>query len=80
MYFAYILKSIKDNKYYYGSTADVEKRLAKHNKGDVRTTKGRRPFLIHHVEEFNTRSERFRREQFYKSVNGYIWLKENNIT
>ncbi|WP_394373211.1 GIY-YIG nuclease family protein [Pedobacter agri] len=54
-------------------------RLIKHNKGDVKSTKGRRPFIIHFYEVFDTRSEAFKREQYYKSVNGYIYLKEQNI-
>ena len=79
MYFAYILKSEKDDKYYYGSTENIETRLAKHNRGDVKATKGRRPFILHYKEEYLSRSEAFRREHFFKTVNGYKWLKENKI-
>ena len=43
MFYSYILRSLKDGKYYYGSAEDLDLRLAKHNKGDVRSTKGRRP-------------------------------------
>ena len=79
MYYAYILKSEKDGKYYYGSSNDIEGRLVKHNKGDVKSTKGRRPFCIHYKEKYSSRSDAFNREQFFKTINGYIWLKENNI-
>jgi putative endonuclease len=79
MYFSYILKSLKDGRYYYGSTEDVAKRLIKHNSGQVRSTKGRRPFIIHFVEEHLNRSLAFQREMFYKSVEGYIYLKEKQI-
>ncbi len=51
----------------------------KHNKGDVKSTKGRRPLIIHFYEMFSTRGEAFRREQYYKSVNGYIYLKQEKI-
>ncbi|RMG68742.1 MAG: nuclease, partial [Calditrichaeota bacterium] len=47
MYYAYILKSLKDEGYYYGSTADLEQRLRSHNAGKVRSTKHRRPWKIH---------------------------------
>jgi len=79
MYFSYILKSLKDGRYYYGSTEDVDKRLIKHNSGRIRSTKGRRPFVIHFVEEHQNRSLAFQREMFYKSVEGYIYLKEKKI-
>ncbi len=79
MFFAYILKSQYDNRFYYGSTNNLEKRLAIHNKGDVRATKGRRPLILHYYETFETRSEAFRREHFFKSIDGYIWLQENKI-
>ncbi len=78
-YFSYILKSLKDNKYYYGSTIDLEKRLKKHNAGEVRSTKGRRPFVIHFFEEHVDRSVAFQREQFYKTIDGYNYLKEIGI-
>jgi putative endonuclease len=79
MYYAYILKSEKDLKYYYGSTKNLENRLAKHNKGDVRATRGRRLLVIHYFEVFDTRKEAYNRELFFKSIDGYRWLKENNI-
>jgi putative endonuclease len=79
MYYSYILKSLKDGRYYYGSSEDVEKRLRKHNSGQVRSTKGRIPFVIHFVEEHESRSLAFQREMFYKSIDGYNYLKENKI-
>jgi len=79
MYHSYILKSLKDGRYYYGSTEDLEKRLLKHNSGQVKSTKGRIPFVIHFAEEHQNRSLAYRRELFYKSVDGYIYLKEQKI-
>ena len=79
MFYAYILKSVRDGRYYFGSAEDLDERLHKHNKGDVRATKGRRPLILHYSEEFTTRSEAFRREHFFKSIDGYLWLKEKKI-
>ncbi|WP_426670485.1 GIY-YIG nuclease family protein [Mucilaginibacter sp. McL0603] len=79
LYYSYILKSLKDNKYYYGSTVDVTKRLIRHNKGQVPSTKYRRPFVIHFVEEHLDRSLAVQRERFYKSIDGYKFLKGKNI-
>ena len=36
---------MKDGKYYYSSTSDLEKRLIRHNQGRVKSTKPRIPFF-----------------------------------
>ena len=73
---AYVLKSEKDGKYYYGSTKDLVKRLSDHNKGKVKSTKSRRPMAIDYFEEFETKTEARKRELFFKSIDGYKFLKE----
>ena len=78
-YYVYILQSQSHQTYYYGHCADLEKRISAHNNGKVRYTKGRRPWVLHYFETFNTRSEAVRRERFFKSMEGYRYLKENNI-
>jgi len=80
MYYSYILKSQKTGRYYYGSTSDLEKRLKYHNSGKVKSTKSGRPWIIHYYEEFESKSEAFSRERFYKSIDGYRFLKKNQIT
>ena len=80
LYYAYILKSLSDGKYYYGSCEDFEKRLLEHNAGKVKATKFRKPFAIYYFEKFETRSEAYKRELFFKSIDGYKWLKEQKIT
>ena len=80
MFFAYILRSQKDSRDYYGSCKDVESRLEYHNSGKVRSTKGRRPFVLHYYESFATQSEAVKRELFFKSIEGYNWLRFNQIT
>ena len=79
MFFAYILKSEKDNGYYFGHTSNLDERLEKHNKGKVISTKNRRPFVIHYFEKFETKSEAYKREMFFKSFEGRKWLILNNI-
>ena len=79
-YTVYILKSSIDGGYYYGYTADLAVRLARHNEGLVRSTKSRRPLIVHYFEVFETKTEALKRENFFKSIDGYNWLKENNIT
>ena len=79
MAWAYILKSLKDGRYYYGSTDDLETRLRAHNTGRVRSTKSRRPLVIHYQEEFGSTREARSREIFFKSITGYNWLRQNGI-
>ncbi len=31
MFYAYIVKSLKDQRFYYGSTADLDRRIKNHN-------------------------------------------------
>lgn len=57
MYFVYALKSLKDNKYYFGQTDNVTKRVNLHNSGKVRSTKTRRPFVLIGYKTFKTRNE-----------------------
>ena len=78
-YYAYILQSKSIGTYYYGSAEDVGIRLKRHNAGKVRSTKSKRPWRLHYVEVFETRSEAYKRELFFKSVNGYKYLKGKGI-
>ncbi|MBS4027944.1 MAG: GIY-YIG nuclease family protein [Ignavibacteriales bacterium] len=80
MYFTYILQSLKDKTYYFGSTQNLEQRLKEHNAGRVRFTKGHLPYQIIYSETYHTRKEAVAREKFFKSIDGYRWLKENKIT
>ena len=79
MFYAYILKSLKDQKYYYGHASNLDLRLKQHNYGKVKATKGRRPLIIHYFEAFSTKTEAIKRELFFKSIDGYIFLKQNKI-
>jgi putative endonuclease len=78
-FFAYILKSQSHGTYYYGSCSDFERRLKEHNKGEVKYTKGRRPWVLHYMEAFASRSEAQKREYFFKSIEGYKYLKQSGI-
>jgi putative endonuclease len=67
MYYVYILKSIKNNDLYIGSTEDINNRLKKHNDGKVKSTKFYRPWQLMNCETYNTRSEAVKREYFLKT-------------
>jgi len=65
-YYVYILRSLKDGNFYTGHTSDIKDRLARHNRGEVRSTKARRPFSLVYWEVFKTRSEAMKRERKLK--------------
>ena len=79
IFYTYILYSISKGKYYYGSTGDLEKRIKAHNMGKVRSTKSGRPWKLHYIEEYETKTEAIKQELFFKNVNGYNYLKERGI-
>lgn len=76
MFYTYILKSLKDNKYYIGSTSNLKARLLKHNKGKVRSTRHRTPFKIVYYEKFISRNNAYKRELEIKRMKGGIQFKE----
>ena len=70
MYYTYIIKSLKDNKFYIGQTNNIENRLIRHNRGLVKSTRNRKPFTLVFREEFKNRKEAINREIYLKSLKG----------
>ena len=46
MYYVYILESSKSKSLYYGYTTDLKKRIAEHNSGNSKYTKGHIPWKL----------------------------------
>jgi putative endonuclease len=69
-HYVYILKSLCDNKYYIGETADVDARLEYHNAGRQRSTKHRVPFILVYTETFTDRAAALQREKQIKNWKG----------
>lgn len=46
MAYVYILQSLKNNKFYIGSTTDLQRRLDEHNSGHSPYTKNNLPFKL----------------------------------
>lgn len=73
----YVLKSLRNNKRYVGSTKkSAEDRLKEHNYGSNRWTKQNRPFELVYKEEYSTATEARKRENFLKSGAGRKFLNE----
>ncbi len=69
-YYVYILQSLKDDKYYIGSTSDVAARLNFHNAGGQRSTKNRIPFRLVLFGRYESKAAALKREKQIKSWKG----------
>lgn len=75
-YFVYILLSLKDGKFYIGSSADVQQRFKDHNDGKNISTSNRRPFELVYYEAFLSKQDALRREHYFKTTKGKITLRQ----
>lgn len=70
MHFVYILQSLRDKKTYVGITRDLGLRLEKHRRGEVESTKNRRPLKLIGYEAYLTKEEAAKREKYLKTSDG----------
>jgi putative endonuclease len=77
MYYIYVIKSKKDNKFYTGFTNNLNRRLQEHNQGKVSTpsTRNRGPFELVYKELAKTRIEARAREKYLKSGCGREFIR-----
>lgn len=75
-FYVYIIKSLKDKKLYIGKTRNLIKRIRRHNRGEVLSTKGRKPFKLIYYEAFNNKTDAGRDELFFKTGYGREVLKK----
>ena len=64
--YTYILYSEKLNKYYIGSTTNIERRLLEHNRGKEKFTKTGCPWILVYMEIFTDLLDARRRELHIK--------------
>ena len=69
MYYTYVLKSEKDNAFYIGFTKDLKLRFEQHDKGQVDSTKNRRPLKLIYYEACLTQEDATKREKYLKTYN-----------
>ncbi|WP_299435352.1 GIY-YIG nuclease family protein [uncultured Aquimarina sp.] len=73
--YVYVLKSLKDNRFYVGMSEDIDRRLLEHNSRKTKSTKGYQPWIIIHKETYPDRITARKREKYLKSGYGKQWLK-----
>jgi len=76
MYYTYILKNSKTNRYYIGYTPDLKNRLIKHKSGKVLSTKSNLNYELEWYCAFKTRSQALAFEQYLKTGSGVAFMKK----
>ncbi len=77
MSWMYILRNVKTNRYYIGSTNNWQRRLREHLSGKTRTTRILKTFELVYIEEFDNIVDARTREKklkSYKSKKYIEWL------
>jgi len=62
MHYVYVLRSLKDGRFYVGYTENLEKRIAEHNDGKSASTKNRIPLELVYCEICKNKVDALRRE------------------
>jgi putative endonuclease len=75
MYCVYVLRSLKDRKFYTGVTKNIEKRLSEHNEGLNKSTIHRGPFELVYYEACRNNLDALHREKYLKTTYGKRYIK-----
>ena len=75
MYYAYILRSCKDGRFYTGYTADLKKRVAEHQSGISKSTSFRLPVELVYYEACLNLKDAMRREKYLKTTWGKRYIQ-----
>jgi len=76
VWFVYVLKSLKDNDLYVGSTNIIHRRLAEHNSGKVESTKHRIPFALEAYIAVRDQARAIALERYLKTGSGKAMLRK----
>lgn len=74
MHYTYVLQSEVDCNFYSGFTKDLKLRFEQHRKGQVESTKDRRPLKLIYYEACIHQEDALKRECYFKTYNGKRFL------
>lgn len=74
-YCTYVLFSERDRMLYVGYSSDLERRIAQHNSGNVKSTSYRRPLKLIFCEFYLFEKDARNREQYFKTTAGKKAIK-----
>ena len=75
-FFVYVLQSMKDKKFYTGYTENLKLRFEQHTKGEVESTKDRRPLKLIYYEACLNKKDAMHREKYLKTYLGRMFIKK----
>ena len=75
-YYTYVLLSEKDGNKYTGYTKNLNLRFEQHNRGQVESTKNRRPLKLIYFEACLSKEDALKRERYFKTYYGKMFLKK----
>jgi len=67
--YVYMLQSLIDMRYYVGITVNILERLQKHNRGEISSTKSRKPLKVVYIKEYCSYAEARKHEKWLKKKN-----------
>ena len=77
MFYVYLLRSDKNDKFYIGYSSDLRQRLQQHNQGQNISTKSGIPWQLVYYEAFQTKALAMERERKLKRYGkGLVELKK----
>jgi putative endonuclease len=76
MWYVYILRSVKDNNLYVGSSDNIRRRFTDHNSGKVDSTRGRVPFRLEAYIAVKDKTRAIELEQYFKTGSGRALLQK----
>ena len=74
--YTYVLISGKDGKKYVGYTKNLKLRFEQHKRGQVESTRHRRPLKLIYYEVCLKKEDAERREKYLKTHYGQMFLKK----
>jgi len=74
-YYVYVLRSLKVDWIYVGSTGDLRQRFKSHNDGENLSTRGYKPFQLIFYEAYLSKKDALRREEYFKTTKGKTTLR-----
>lgn len=77
MFYVYVIRSLKNNRFYIGCTNNLCRRLQEYNKGLSKYTKHTLPFKLIYYKTFDNLKNARGYEKMLKGGQGREWLKRN---
>ena len=80
MYYVYILKSLKINKFYTGVTDNLKRRIKEHNSGNSDFTSWSGPYKLIWYSAFDNKEKAYNFEKYLKSSSGFAFRNKRLIS